>query len=58
MMLDPPLGSKLVGGLRELAKARNPGAHGAAVSVTAEDVARWMVDTATVYEWALRAQPL
>jgi hypothetical protein len=57
MMLDPPLGSKLVGGLRELAKARNPGAHGGAVNVTAEDVARWMVDAATVYEWSLRAQP-
>ncbi len=56
MVLNPPMGSALVGSLRALAKERNYAAHGAGADApTHPQVAHWLVDAALVYEWATHA---
>lgn len=52
LLLCPPIGPLLAGNLKELAnEGRNPAAHGRSVEVNLQQVVRWMVDAATVYEW-------
>jgi hypothetical protein len=59
LLLDPTLHPALVGDIRKLAKTgRNPAAHGVGASLDEGTVAEWMVDFATVYEWARIAQPI
>ncbi|HET7540700.1 MAG TPA: hypothetical protein VFK05_12535 [Polyangiaceae bacterium] len=56
MLLSPALGADLVGALKALAKeGRNPTAHGGSAVLTHDQVARWMVDVAILYEWTLHS---
>jgi hypothetical protein len=58
LLFDPTFGPKLQGALVELAKfGRNVAAHGKQTSVSKEQVAGWMVDTAAVFEWSRFAKP-
>lgn len=55
-VLIPRLSKKLKYRLQELARvARNPTAHGSVPSLSEQEVRRWMVDVAVVYEWARRS---
>lgn len=58
MLIEPKMGSQLVGNLKRLAKeGRNPAAHGGAnPTVTHDEVAHWLVDAALVYEWSVNAK--
>ena len=55
-VLIPKLSEKLKFRLEELARvARNPTAHGSVPTLSEQEVRRWMVDVAVVYEWARRS---
>lgn len=53
LVVNPPLGGALLGDLAELfSDARNPAAHGNTTDLTRDQITRWMVAAAVVYEWA------
>jgi hypothetical protein len=66
LLFEPSLGPQLIGHLRELSKdgrnpsahGKNPGSSGNASLLEHEKVATWMVDVATLYEWARVATPI
>jgi hypothetical protein len=53
LLVNPVLGANLLNDLAELfAEARNPAAHGSATNLREEQITKWMVAAAIVYEWS------